>query len=64
MEQGALNRKEAAAFIGTSVVTLDELLHRAEHPIPHINIGRRVIIPVRDLQEWLSAEAHRNGSAV
>lgn len=64
MEKGAFRRKEAAQFIGASLPTLDELLHRAENPIPHIQIGRRIMIPVRDLQDWLSAEARRNGAAV
>lgn len=52
--------------MGVSLTTLDALMNRANHPIPHIRLGRKVIIPVKGLETWLAEEAERQryGTAV
>ena len=50
----ALSRQEAAVAIGVSVDFLDE------HVMPELRVvrkGRRKIIPVRELERWLAANA-------
>ncbi|MPM18641.1 hypothetical protein SDC9_65054 [bioreactor metagenome] len=48
----AYNAKEASAALGVSLPTFYELANRADFPI--LRVGRRVLIPVKDLQDWLS----------
>ena len=33
--------------------TLHELLNREDDPIPHFRLGRRIIVPCDQFQEWL-----------
>ena len=60
MAELALSRKEAAALIGISVRTLDELIYRGEIPAKKINAGTgkgrngTVIIPRKALEDWLN----------
>ena len=54
------NAKEAARAMGVSISTLQGLLRRKENPIPHIRIGRRIMIPVKALELWLLDECRRN----
>ena len=49
----ALTIKEAADAIGISERTLRDLLPE----IPHAHLGRRVVIPVEQLREWLHGRA-------
>jgi hypothetical protein len=49
----ALNIAEAAKAIGVSERHLRSMLPQ----IPHVNLGRRVVIPVGPFQEWLRARA-------
>lgn len=57
--KGTLSRKEACAYIGLSIPTLDALLKRTENPIPSFRVGRKVFIPLDGLKAWLSDEARR-----
>lgn len=63
MEKQACTRNEAARDLGISLNTLDSYLHRAKNPLPHIKIGRRYIIPVEGLRQWLLDEAARQAGA-
>ena len=49
----ALTIKESAAALGISERTLRDLLPE----IPHTHLGRRVVIPVEQLREWLHSRA-------
>jgi excisionase family DNA binding protein len=52
----ALSIEEACASLGVSWDTW------AEHVAPHVGfvrIGRRKLVPVRELEAWLAAEAER-----
>ncbi|MBS1798094.1 MAG: helix-turn-helix domain-containing protein [Acidobacteria bacterium] len=46
-----LDRKEAAEFLGISVVTLDREV--AKKRIPHVRLGRRVLFTHSLLQAYL-----------
>lgn len=51
MEKKTLNVKELAQQLGISLPTAYDLCKRED--FPHINIGKRVIIPVSAFEEWL-----------
>ena len=48
--------------MGVSRSTVDELLRRETNPIPSFRLGRRYVIPTRELVEWLGEEAARSRS--
>ena len=54
------NATEAAKALGVSVPTLRVWLTRRDHPIPHLRVGRKIVIPQPMLMEWLREEASRN----
>ena len=49
----ALTVAEAAAAVGVSERHLRSMIHE----IPHLHIGKRVVIPVGLLEEWLRKRA-------
>ena len=57
-----LNISEAAEAVGVSQHKIQEWLRRAVDPLPHIKDGRRIIVPVDLLTEWLRDEAGRQTS--
>lgn len=54
-EKLAYNSKEAAAALGVSLPTFYELSNRDDFPV--VRVGRRVLVPVDGLREWLAKEA-------
>ena len=54
-EKLAYSLREAAELLGVSKSTL----HRAIRAgvVPHVRIGRRIVIPAKALEDWLSARA-------
>ena len=56
----ALSLAEAAKAIGVAEGTLRTRLPE----IPHFYMGRRVVIPVEGLRQWLMDEAQRERSRV
>lgn len=58
-----VSRKECATIMKVSLPTLDALLNREVHPIPYVRVNRKVLIPVAELEKWLSEESKR-GRAV
>lgn len=50
----ALTKAEAAAAIGCSVDFLEE---HVMHELRVVRRGRRVFVPVRELERWLNANA-------
>lgn len=54
------NLEEAAKAAGVSVSKLSGWLRRPSHPLPHILDGRRIVIVIKQFEEWLWAEATRN----
>lgn len=50
----ALSKTEAAESLGISVDLLEE------HVLPYlrvVHVGRRVLVPVRELERWLEGQA-------
>jgi len=50
----ALRPREAAAAIGVSERTLHTLIH--QRGLPVVRLDRAILVPVADLQQWLSAQ--------
>ena len=57
-ENGTMTRKMASEYLHISLPALDALLRRSENPIPCVRVGRRYIIPVAGLEQWLAEESH------
>ena len=55
----ALSVAEAAQEIGCSPKLIRDLITRNE--IPHVRLGRRVVLPRELLREWLERRASANG---
>ena len=51
-----LSVAEAAAALGISRPTMYHLLNRSD--FPRVQVGRRVLIPRRELEAWLTQQAH------
>ena len=58
------NLEETAELVGVSVQKVSTWVHRTERPLPHIQDGRRIIIPVALLTEWLREEASTNAAFI
>lgn len=56
-EKLAYNSKEAANALGVSLPTFYELSNRSD--FPRVKVGRRTLVPVDALREWLAREAER-----
>lgn len=52
----ALTRKEAAEAIGLS---LDHFEKHVQHEIRLVQRGRRIVVPVSELEAWLERNAER-----
>lgn len=55
MQPIALERENAAIFIGMSVSTLEKLEREGGFPKPRLLSSRRVAFVVRELVDWLEA---------
>ncbi len=53
-------RQEAADYLGIGLSLLDQQIRRRAYPIPHIRVGRRVLIPSDELDRWIAEETERN----
>ncbi len=51
-----LTRKETATSLGIGLVALDMLLRRRDDPLPSVRVGRRVIVPIKEFELWLSRQ--------
>ena len=51
IQKQAYNRKEAAVYLGMAENTFVKLLKSGE--VKFIRVGRRVLIPIKALDEWL-----------
>jgi excisionase family DNA binding protein len=52
----ALTREQAADALG---VSLDTFERHVQHEIRVVRRGRRILIPTRELERWLDANAER-----
>lgn len=49
--------KEAASLLSVSMPTMYALLHRQDDPVPSIQVGRKILIPMSQLEAWLDRQA-------
>jgi excisionase family DNA binding protein len=56
-EKIGLRPDEAAELLGLGRQAIDELLKRSTDPIPSFRYGTRVVIPRRELVEWVGTQA-------
>lgn len=54
-----LSISEVAAVLGISRPSIYQLIHSADFPI--VRLGGRVLIPVKQLQEWLDEQVSIKG---
>jgi excisionase family DNA binding protein len=52
----ALTPAEAAEAIDVSLPTLYQLIKRERDPLPSFRIGRKILIPVLSMQQWIEAQ--------
>ena len=52
---------EAAAELNVGKTKIYELLRKGE--IPSLRVGRKILIPMDELKNWLYENAHKNGNA-
>lgn len=55
MDKLCFNAREAAEALGVSLPTFYELSSRSD--FPRVKVGRRTLVPVDALREWLAREA-------
>ena len=55
-----LSQQEAAAYLGISYWTLRDLTFRGE--VPHVKIGRRILVDRLDLDAYLDRVKIREGA--
>lgn len=55
----ALTRTEAAEAIGVSPRSIDTLLADRTSGFPYLKCGSRVVVPVRELADWLGEQAQK-----
>lgn len=55
-----VSRDEAAELLGLSLTAIDAFRHRSKFPLPSFSYGKRVVIPRRELVEWVADEAERH----
>jgi len=46
-----ISQKEAAEYLGISYWTVRDMVFRGD--IPHIRIGRRILMDIKDLEEYI-----------
>jgi excisionase family DNA binding protein len=51
--------KEAAQLLGISKSHAYDLIRQDE--LPHVRLGRRVVVPYRELEEWVSRHVDGDG---
>ena len=60
MERLTITRNEAKSVVGVGLNQLDALMRRADDPLPFLRVGKRVLIPVDQLKEWLARQVNRD----
>lgn len=59
----ALTPAEAAEAIDVSMPTVYALLKRTVDPLPSFRLGRKIIVPVLSLEEWLERQTEQQKTA-
>ena len=59
VEKGTMTRKQVAKYLNLSIPTVAQLEQRRENPLPSLRVGKRVLYPVRLVDEWIESQARR-----
>jgi len=59
-QQRLISQKEAGKYLGISYWTVRDMVFRGD--IPHIRIGRRVLIDIKDLEEFIQRSKFKQGA--
>lgn len=59
IEQATMTRKQVAQYLNISLPMVPRLEQREKNPLPCLRVGRKVLYPVRLVDEWLAEEARR-----
>lgn len=57
VQRTAFSRLECARSVGVAPQLVDSWMSREVDPLPSLRDGRRIIIPVKQLEEWLARQA-------
>jgi excisionase family DNA binding protein len=57
--QGTMTRKQVAEYLNLSIPIVIQLERRSDSPLPSLRVGKRVLYPVKLVEEWLEREAHK-----
>ena len=60
LEKLTYSREEVVQVLGINLRGVDSLIHRPDHPIPTLKIGKRYLIPRDALIEWIAEEVRLN----
>ena len=52
-------RQQTADYMSIGLTSLDKIITRRDNPLPHIKVGRRVVIPRAALETWIREETER-----
>ena len=58
-DRATMTRQQTADYLNVGLTTLDKMISRRDNPLPHIRVGRRVIIPREALEAWIVTETER-----
>ena len=58
-ELACFDAKTTAAHIGVDAATVRQWLRRDQNPLPHFKHGKRMLIPVYLVKDWLREETER-----
>lgn len=58
-EKTMMSRQQAADYMSIGLSSIDKMIARRDNPLPHIKVGRRVVIPKAALETWIEEEIER-----
>ena len=56
---GTMTRKQIAQYLNLSIPMVARLERREENPLPCLRVGKKVLYPIRMVDEWLARESRR-----
>jgi excisionase family DNA binding protein len=56
---GTMTRKQIAQYLNLSLPMVARLERRKENPLPCLRVGKKVLYPIRMVDEWLARESRR-----
>lgn len=56
MDKLTATPKEISAMLQLSMPTVYALIHRQTDPLPTIQVGRKLIVPIAQLESWMQRQ--------